>query len=135
MHAELRADHDNLTWSVERVVLGRVQGAPSLGGAGGASARAARCVTFEAREGGGGGAMGGLSPRRSSASNAVDLPISPHISLYLPISQPAAEQHLQRGERRPWLGVGVGLALALTLTLTRTRPRTRTLLPSPWLDP
>ena len=73
VHAELRTDHDNLTWSVERVVLGRVQGAPSLGGAGGASARAARCVTFEAREGGGGGAMGGLSPRRSSASSAVSV--------------------------------------------------------------
>ena len=75
MHAELRTDHDNLTWSVERVVLGRVQGAPSpggaLGGGGGASARAARCVTFEAREGGGGGAIGGLSPRRGSAANAV----------------------------------------------------------------
>ena len=66
-HAELRTDHDNLTWSVERVVLGRIQGAASLDGGGGAEAGGARCVTFEAREGGG----GGLSPRRSGASSAV----------------------------------------------------------------
>ena len=68
MHAELRTDHDNPTWSVERVVLGRVQGAARLdGGGGGASAGGARCVTFEAREGGG----GGLSPRRSGASSSA----------------------------------------------------------------